>query len=95
MRILVTSHLSIWTVIIMAHVCGNEARLRSWAENVMCIWDHLVLVNKTFDGYVIDLSIIVSMLPFIVEVGVGASGDGEDCTMGEKVVRLLWKLADL
>jgi hypothetical protein len=28
----------------MALVCGNEAMLMSWAENVMGMWDHLVLV---------------------------------------------------
>jgi hypothetical protein len=51
--------------------------------------------NRTFDGYMIDLSVIVSLLPFIVEVGVGASGDGEDCAMGGKVVGLLRRLSDL
>jgi hypothetical protein len=43
-RILVASHLSIWMVTIMVLVCGNEAMLMSWAENVMGMWDHLVLV---------------------------------------------------
>jgi hypothetical protein len=44
MRILVTFYLSMWTVITMASVCGNEARLISWGENVIGIWDHLVLI---------------------------------------------------
>jgi hypothetical protein len=33
----VTSHLSMWMVTTMASVCGNEARLMSWAKNVMGI----------------------------------------------------------
>jgi hypothetical protein len=40
----VTSHLSMWTVMTMALVCGNKARLMSVVENVMGIWDHLVWV---------------------------------------------------
>jgi hypothetical protein len=44
---------------------------------------------------VIDLSIVVSLLPLIVEVGVGISGDGENCTIGEEVVSLLWRFRDL
>jgi hypothetical protein len=28
----------------VASVCGNEARLISWAKNVMGMWDHLVWV---------------------------------------------------
>jgi hypothetical protein len=51
--------------------------------------------DRTFDSYVIDLSIVVSPLPFIVEVGVGTFGDGENCTMGGKVVDFLWRLTDL
>jgi hypothetical protein len=44
---------------------------------------------------VVDLSIVVSSLPFIVEVSVRTSGDGENCTMGGKVVSLLWRPMDL
>jgi hypothetical protein len=51
--------------------------------------------NMTFHIYVVDLSIVVSSLPFIVEVGVRTSGDGENCTMGGKVVSLLWRPMDL
>jgi hypothetical protein len=51
--------------------------------------------DRTFDGYVIDLSIVVSHLPFIFKVGVGTSRGGENCTMGGKVVGLLWRLTDL
>jgi hypothetical protein len=35
MRILVTSHLSMWTVTTMALVCGNGVRLMSWEEKVI------------------------------------------------------------
>jgi hypothetical protein len=38
------SHLSMWTMMTMTSVCGNKARLISWAVNVMGIWDHLVWV---------------------------------------------------
>jgi hypothetical protein len=41
----VTSHLSMWTVTTIASVYGNEARLMSWAENMMGMWGHLVLVT--------------------------------------------------
>jgi hypothetical protein len=44
MRILVTSHLSMWTVVTMVSVCRNDVRLMSWEEKVIGIWDHLVLV---------------------------------------------------
>jgi hypothetical protein len=36
------SHLSMWMMMTMMSICGNEARLISWAKNVMGIWDHLV-----------------------------------------------------
>jgi hypothetical protein len=44
MRILVTSHLSMWTVMTMASVWGNKARFMSWAEKVIDMWHHLVWV---------------------------------------------------
>jgi hypothetical protein len=31
----------------IALVCGNKARLMSWAEKVMSMWDHLVWVMGT------------------------------------------------
>jgi hypothetical protein len=34
------SHLSMWTVMTISSVCGNEARLMSWAEKVLGMWDH-------------------------------------------------------
>jgi hypothetical protein len=44
MRILVTSHLSMWTVKTIASVWGNETRFTFWAEKVIDICDHLVWV---------------------------------------------------
>jgi hypothetical protein len=35
MRILVMSHLSMWTVVTMASICGSELRLMSWEEKVI------------------------------------------------------------
>jgi hypothetical protein len=43
----------------------------------------------------IDLLVIVSMLPLVLKVDIGASGDGENCAMGGKVVTLLQRLTDL
>jgi hypothetical protein len=53
------------------------------------------LGNGAFDSNVIDLSIIVSLLPLGVEIGVGASGDCKDCAMGGERVSLLQRLTDL
>jgi hypothetical protein len=51
--------------------------------------------DRTFGDYMIDLSIVVSLFPFLVEVSVGTSSDGENCTMDEKVASLLWRLTNL
>jgi hypothetical protein len=59
-----------WTMMTMASVCGNKASLISWAVNVMGIWDYFGLGDRTFDDNVIDLSVIVSLLSIVVEVGV-------------------------
>jgi hypothetical protein len=53
------------------------------------------LDNEAFDNNVIDLPVIVSPLPLGVEIGVGASGDCEDCAMGGKTFGLLWRFTDL
>jgi hypothetical protein len=53
------------------------------------------LCDGTFDGNVIDLSVIVSPLPLGVEIGVGDSDDGYDCTMGGESIGLLWRFTDL
>jgi hypothetical protein len=51
--------------------------------------------DRTFGDYMIDLSIVVSPSPFVIEVGVGTSSDGENCTMSGKVVGLLRRLMHL
>jgi hypothetical protein len=51
--------------------------------------------DRTFDKHMIDLLVIVSMLPLVLKVDIGASGDGENCAMGGKVVTLLQRLTDL
>jgi hypothetical protein len=43
-RILVMPHLLLWTVMTIVSICGNEARLTSWAVKVIGIWDHMVRV---------------------------------------------------
>jgi hypothetical protein len=40
----VTSHLSMWTVMTMASMWGNEVSFTSWEEKVMGMWDNLVYV---------------------------------------------------
>jgi hypothetical protein len=49
----------------------------------------LCLCNGAFDSYVIYLSVIVSVLPLGVEIGVGTSGDHKDCARGWKSFALL------
>jgi hypothetical protein len=51
--------------------------------------------DGAFDNHVIDLSIVVSLLSLIVKVGIRASGNGEDCVVGWKVVTLLQRLAEM
>jgi hypothetical protein len=43
----------------------------------------------------IDLVVIVSSLFFVLEINIGAFGDGVDCVMGWKIVALLQRLTDL
>jgi hypothetical protein len=47
------------------------------------------LVGGAFDIDVIDLSIIVSMLPLVIKISIGASGDCENYVMDWKIVGLL------
>jgi hypothetical protein len=49
----------------------------------------LCLCNGAFDGYVICLSVIVSALPLGVKIGVGTSGNRNDCAMGWESFALL------
>jgi hypothetical protein len=51
--------------------------------------------DGTFIGHVVYLSIITPQLPFVFNVGVGASVDSEDCAMSREVVALLRRLPDL
>jgi hypothetical protein len=51
--------------------------------------------DRTFDNHMIDLSVVVSPLPLVHEVGIGASGDGENCAVGGKDVALLRRIVDL
>jgi hypothetical protein len=46
--------------------------------------------DRSIIDHVIDLSIVASQSPLIIKVG-----DGENCTVGGKVVGLLWRLGDL
>jgi hypothetical protein len=43
------------------------------------------LSNGTFDSDVIDLPVIIMMLSLGIKVGIGTSGNCEDCAMGGKV----------
>jgi hypothetical protein len=53
------------------------------------------LGDGAFDNNVIDLSVIISRLPLVIEIGVGAFGDYKNCVVGGKAVGLLWRLACL
>jgi hypothetical protein len=53
------------------------------------------LGNRTFDNDVIDLPVIIVMLPFGVKVGIGTSGNYEDCAMGGESIGLLQRFLDL
>jgi hypothetical protein len=53
------------------------------------------LGNKTFDNDVIDLPIIIVVLSLNVKIGVGTSGNCEDCAMGGEIVNLLRRFLDL
>jgi hypothetical protein len=82
MRILMTSHLSIWRVTTMASVWGNEARFTSWDEKVT--------------GYdVIDLHVVITTLSLGVKISIGASNNCEDCVMGGENINLWRRFLDL
>jgi hypothetical protein len=51
--------------------------------------------HGAFNSLVVDLVVIVSFLPFVLKICVGASGDGVDFVMGREIVALLRWLADL
>jgi hypothetical protein len=53
------------------------------------------LGDGALNDNVIDLSVIISLLPLVIEVSVGASGDCKNCVMGGIAIDLLQGLADL
>jgi hypothetical protein len=53
------------------------------------------LGNGTFNSDVIDLSVVILVMSLGIEIGIGTSGDCEDCVVGGKCVGLLWRLLDL
>jgi hypothetical protein len=52
------------------------------------------LGDGALESDTIDLSIVISSLPFVIEISVGASGDCKDCAMSEKSIDLLQRLTD-
>jgi hypothetical protein len=53
------------------------------------------LGNGALSSYMIDLSIIVSLLPLGIKTGVGTFSNYEECVMGGVGIRLLWRLLNL
>jgi hypothetical protein len=53
------------------------------------------LVSRTLNGGMFDMAIIVSALSLCIKIGIGASGDCEDCAMSWEGVRLLLGFLDL
>jgi hypothetical protein len=53
------------------------------------------LGNGTFDNYMIDLPIVVSMLSLGIEIGVATSCNCEDCAVCGEGIRLWQRLLDL
>jgi hypothetical protein len=53
------------------------------------------LSNRTFNSDVIDLPVKITMLSLGVEVGVGTSGNCDDCAMGGEGAGLLRRFLDL
>jgi hypothetical protein len=51
--------------------------------------------DGAFNKYMTYFSVVISVLSLGVKVGVGASGDCEDCAMGGDGIRLLGRLLDL
>jgi hypothetical protein len=53
------------------------------------------LGDGAFDSYMIYFSIVISVLSFGVEIGIGVSGDCKDCAMSWKSFILLLGFLDL
>jgi hypothetical protein len=90
MMILAMSHLSIWMVMTMESVRGNEARLMSSAKNMIGQWDHLVLVIGPSMATWFYLLVVDYPSPLIFEVSIGIPDNSEDCAVGGEVFALLW-----
>jgi hypothetical protein len=52
------------------------------------------LSNGAFDSYMIYFFVVISALSLSVKVGIGTSGDCEDCAMSGEGISLLWGLFD-
>jgi hypothetical protein len=55
----------------------------------------LSLDHGALDSHVIDLAVIVSLLLFVLEIGIRASSDGMDCAIGEEIVALIRRFVHL
>jgi hypothetical protein len=51
--------------------------------------------NETFFGDMIDLPIIIMTLSLGVKIGIGTSGNCEDCAVCGESIGLLWGFLDL
>jgi hypothetical protein len=55
----------------------------------------LGLRDGAFNGYMIYLPVVISVLPLGVKISVGTSGDCDDCTVGGEGIILLPELLNL
>jgi hypothetical protein len=53
------------------------------------------LCNGTFDGDVIDVPVMITMLSLGVKIGIGTSDNCDDCAVCGESVSLLWRFLDL
>jgi hypothetical protein len=53
------------------------------------------LGDGAFDDKMIDLSVVISSLPLVIKISVGASSDCKNCVMSGKAIVLLRRLIDL
>jgi hypothetical protein len=50
--------------------------------------------DRILNSDVVNLSVIITPLPLVIEIGVGASGYCKDCAMSGEGVNLLQRLVD-
>jgi hypothetical protein len=55
----------------------------------------LGLGDGAFVDKMIDLSVVISSLPLVIKISVGASDDCKNCVMSGKAIVLLQRLTDL